>query len=245
LARAALEFSNPTTRVFGMNPYAYAAIWRLTLKNLLYKAKVSVSSFVLRVSLRRVVGRMTLRGLIPLLAAPLYAVWNAIVTYRLLRAARLRALGPIAIDEAVSRLAAHRDELSADAPRIAVEGVGELMMRAMDAHPNYVYLLGRLIETFEIDNERLAVRWSVTRRQLAALGRKERELVLDLLVLAALLARYVRASQKELLCDAHALAGLEFRPEALGPIRARLLEGRPIAMEALRRVRDSCADQGR
>ena len=239
LARAALEFSNPTTRVFGMDPYAYAAIWRLTVKNLLYKTKVGVSSFILRVSLRRILGRMTLRGLIPLLAAPLYAVWNAIVTYRLLRAARLRALGPIAIDEAVSRLAAHRAELSDEAVTVTIEGIGELMMRAMDTHPNYVYLLGRLIEIFKLDVESIEVRWAKTRTQLASLAPGEREHVLDMLVVAALLARHVREPQRDLLRDAHARAQLDFRPDALAPLRARLLAGRPISADELRRVREA------
>lgn len=91
LARSALEMPNPQTEIYGIDPYALMPRWRLLIQNLLYKAKVGATSFVLRILLRRIFARAVLRGYIPLLAIPLYAIWNAVITWRVMREARLRA----------------------------------------------------------------------------------------------------------------------------------------------------------
>jgi hypothetical protein len=74
IARAALEFPSPRTSIYGIDPYARVPNWRLTAQAILYKSKVGVSSLLVRVLARRVLGRMILRGLIPLLTVPIYAV---------------------------------------------------------------------------------------------------------------------------------------------------------------------------
>ncbi len=237
LARAALEFPNPDTHVFGIDPYAYVSKWRLTAKNLLYKTKVGVSSFLLRVTLRRVIGRMTVRGLIPLLAAPLYAAWNAIITWRLLRAVRLRIFAPAVIEERVRHMQAAREHLTRETVRVTLGGVGELLKRARDAHPSYVFLLGRLIDVLEPGDEVLDVDWAASKTHLRNLAEAERDLVLDVLVVAALLAGKVRRAQIELLEEAHDHAGLTLRTEALRPLRRRLLRGQRIARGDLRASR--------
>ena len=48
LARAALEIPNPPRPMFGINPRREASRWRLLLATVVYKAKVSLSNFVLR-----------------------------------------------------------------------------------------------------------------------------------------------------------------------------------------------------
>ena len=239
LARAALEFPNPGTRVFGVDPYARVPTWRLTLKNLLYKTKVGVSSFILRVSLRRVVGRMAVRGLIPLLAAPLYAIWNAFITWKLLEAARIRALAPLAMEDRVR--AVEEEELGSEAAGILLDGVAELTIRAMDAHPNYVYLVGRLLEALDMEEVR-EVDWSASRERLGTLEARERDVVLDTLVVAALLAGRMRDAQVEFLEEAHQAADLPFRGEPLSTLRSQMKAGQRLAVEDLRSVRETPAD---
>lgn len=237
LARSALEFPNPGTHVFGVDPYARVAPWLLTAKNLLYKTKVGVSSFILRVTLRRVLGRMAVRGVLPLLAAPLYAVWNAIITWRLLKAAQLRALAPLAVEDRVERLTREGNGLSQEARGAVVGGVAEMMRCAMDAHPNYVYLLGRLLESFGMNEEDADSDWEAHRETLGQLDEGERDAVLDALVVAALLTDKIRDSQKEFLEDAHTEAGLTFRAGEVSRLQARVMEGRRLTENELRSVR--------
>ena len=91
LVRAALELPNPREPICGVDPYARTPRWKLTLLAIGYKLKVGVTSFLLKVFLRRLLGRAALRVLIPLAAIPVYATWNTLVTRWVLRQARIRA----------------------------------------------------------------------------------------------------------------------------------------------------------
>jgi hypothetical protein len=237
LARTALEFPNPRICIYGIDPHARMPGWRLTLRAVLHRMKVGVSSFVMRVLLRRVAGRMALRGLIPLVTGPLYAVWNAIITWRILREARLRALGPFAVGEIIDLLAPEGKGIPPPVGEVVLHGTGELMMRLCDAHPNYVLLLSRLVEEAGVREGSIAVDWHGKRRRLAGMGEREQTMALEALTLASFLGSRVVSSQKELLREAHGECGLEFRPQGLKQLRERLLEGRRIESGHLERVR--------
>jgi hypothetical protein len=103
LARAALELPNPIDLNVGVNPHRESQKWRLVLASLAYKAKVGVTNFVVKLVVRRLLGRVAVRGvlgaLVPFVAVPVTALWNAVVAWLVLREARIRAMGPSAVDE--------------------------------------------------------------------------------------------------------------------------------------------------
>ena len=229
LARTALEFPNPRTPVFGIDPVALVPRWKFVAQNLLYRAKVGISSFLLRIVLRRVLVRTALRGLIPMLAGPLYAIWNAWITRRILRRAREQAFAPRAVEALMAEIAAARHHLGESARRVMVEGVGELLVRNQDAHPTYVYLLARLMETLAPSDSRITVDWPARLRELEKLTPEEQSLVLWVLTVASVLGGGLRRTQRELLEQAHAAAGESFQPTRLTELRARLMRGESLS----------------
>lgn len=238
LARAALEFPNPRIRVYGIDPYALMPNWRITVRALLYRMKVGVSSFMLRVLLRRVLGRMALRGLVPLFTGPLYAIWNAIITWRIIREARVRALGPAAVEELAAQIDAEGGEVGREAQEVMLHGVGELMMRGYDAHPNYVLLLSRLVEKLDPADHTIEVDWPAKRRHIGDLREREQALALDVLTVAAVLGSKVTRLQKELLGEVHADRGLTLPSAAIKRLRTELIEGQHITREELKAARE-------
>jgi hypothetical protein len=238
LARAALESPNPHHVVHGVDPYALMPRWRLIAQNLLYKVKVGASSFVIRIVMRRLVARAALRGFIPLLAIPLYAIWNAWITWRVVNEARLRALGPGAIDTAIDMIRARADELSPAARRLILQGVGAIVMRGYDAHPNYVLLVRRLVGELDPDTNEIEVDWDSHESELAELDEKEAALVLDILTLATLLAGRPRRDQRDFLQAVHDRLGREFDPDVLKRLGKAFTRGQGVFdEEALREVR--------
>jgi hypothetical protein len=229
LSRAALEFPNPREPVYGIDPYARTSGWKLTAIAVLYRLKVGVTSFVLRVLLRRILARATLRFFIPLIAGPLYAAWNAWITLRIIREGRLRALAPYAVEALIEQLRREREHLRPQHHRLLAEIVAEVMIRSEDGHPNFVFLLSRLIEEFDIDYRRLDVDWASELEQMDALNERERRALLKVLTLTCLLDGNLTAAKITLLTDVYERCGLEFRPDALARMRAKLLEG--IAIE--------------
>lgn len=228
LARVALELPNPRTPVYGIDPVALIPRWKFVAQNLLYRAKVGISSFLLRTVFRRVLARTALRGMAPMLAGPLYAIWNAWITWRILRHAREQALAPRAVEALMADVAAARHHLGETARRVMVEGVGELLVRNQDAHPTYVYLLARLMDTLDLSESRIEVDWPARLHELEKLAPDERRLVLWTLTVASVLGGGPRRDQRELLKQAYAAARESFQPTQLTELRARVMRGQPL-----------------
>ena len=114
---------------------------------------------------------------------PLLAAWNAIITWRIMIKAREQALGPFAIEAMIGRL--EQEPLSERAQRVALHTVGALIMANQDAHPNHVYLLSRLLDTFQHQQHAIDVDWPGQRFALSRLERSERFRVLELSIAAA------------------------------------------------------------
>jgi hypothetical protein len=227
LARAGLEFPNPQVQIYGVDPYAHVANWKLTALNIAYTLKVGVSSFLLRVFLRRVAARVAIRGMVPLIAGPLYAVWNAYIAWRIMAEARLRTLGPFAVD---SLIAAHFDDTSHldDMEKDAIlHAAGEMLTRGQDAHPNQVYLLTRL-RTALGRNDDIKLDWTAMRRHLPVLDAAGQTRVLDLLTVSCVIGARIRGEQTALLRSACQDCGTVLREDRLMDLRKSLVGGQQI-----------------
>jgi hypothetical protein len=231
IARAALEFPNPREALYGIDPYVRIPRWRLWGQTVLYRMKVGVSSFLLRVLLRRILGRAALRFFIPLLAGPLYAVWNGIITWRILRETRLRAFAPFAVQELAAQIAADRNELGEEGRRLILTAVGEVLIRSADAHPNFVLLLSRLFEALEMSPDDVHVDWAAQRAGVARLNAKEQAAVLKAIVLAGILDGRVSGAEMQLLGEVHDACGRPLQRGAVDRLYRRFLHGQALRRE--------------
>jgi hypothetical protein len=231
LARGALEFPSPRVEVLGVDPYAYVSRWRLLARNIGYKLKVGVSSFLLRVFLRRVAARLAVRGIVPLVAGPLYAAWNAFIVWRIMHEARARTLGPPALDKVLHEaFQEDRDRPGEQAAAVILQGAGELVRRGCEAHPNYVYLLFRLCE--ELGHEKdIEVEWDAHCSALGELSKDEQARILAVFTIAALLGSKPRRSQIELLREAGEACGRRLQEDDFKSLRKALMAGREIGFE--------------
>ncbi len=225
LARAALEFPNPRDPIYRIDPYARTPQWKLAIIALMYRMKVGVTSFVLRVLLRRMLGRAALRGVIPLITGPLYAIWNAVITWRIVREGRIRALGPLAVREAVRQIGACCEELSDDERRLVLSAVGEMIIRSEDAHPNFALLLRSLMDAMDIGTEQAGIEWRQNRKELSELGEEGKRAVLTALVVTSILDGRVSRAERELLEEAHAACGRPFHRKAFERLNDKVMKG--------------------
>ena len=59
----------------------------------LYMAKIVLSGFLLKIVLKRLVGRVAAKGYLAFMAIPATSAWNALVAHTVMREAKLRGLG--------------------------------------------------------------------------------------------------------------------------------------------------------
>lgn len=147
LARAALELPTPADNPLRVDPHREARRWRLLLISLFYKAKIALSTFVLKVLLRRVFGRLFARAAFEFVAVPVTALWNAAVCRRVLREARVRTMGPSLAKEMSAWILEPLVGLErpADAVRLIAWALGTSIVKNGFVHPNWVVLV-RLLQ---------------------------------------------------------------------------------------------------
>jgi hypothetical protein len=214
MARAALELPNPTGAVLGVDPRREASKLGLVLASIVYKLKISVSNFLIKAIVRRMLGRAFVRAWVPFVAVPITAIWNGLVAWLVIREARIRAMGPSAVVEMVSNvLSTHPETLSGDGQAAALRAVASSIVRTRDLHPNLVALLtyakSRLGEADAGAPERTRA-LDDSRSFLAALHTLvpiEQTLVLEMLSVAAVIDGRVTPSERRLLRDARSACG--------------------------------------
>lgn len=208
LARAALELPNPRQPVYGIDPMRRASRLRMALGTVAYKAKIGLTNFLLKAVLRRMLVRALLRAWLPMIAVPVVAAWNGIICWRVMREARIRAMGPSAARELVDGAFASTPALSDDAKHAAWCAAGSAVVHKRDMHPNIVALLNELAARLGDPGSDGVDDAATLVDALRRLPARERGAVLDVLVAAVVLDGRVTGPERELLARAHLAAGV-------------------------------------
>lgn len=237
LARAVLEFPNPRMTLFGIDPHARVSNWKLTAINIAYKLKVGVSSFLLRVFLRRVATRIAVRGFVPLLAGPLYAFWNGYIIWRIMRETRLRTLGPFAVDHVIVAHFADDDAPVTDAvAQTCLQAAAEMLLAGRDSHSNQIYLMVRLATALEHEGE-IAPDWDRVEAELPRLDQDDRLRVLDVMTVSYLVGGRLHKDQITLLQRACQRCGYALREARVKALRRDIRRGHKLRLADLEQTR--------
>jgi hypothetical protein len=204
LARAALEVPDPVIHYLGIDPLKHVPKTQLLFVGVLYKAKVLLSSLLIKFILVRLFGKGSSRLGFQWVAIPVTGIWDAFVMYKVAREARLRLFG--------HRLARHiaddimRPELmanlSAKAKEGAIRAVATMMVLSQNHHPNMLVLLIKLCETFEIQDSHEYDNWADFLNLLNEVTEPERYFILDLLCVSAAFDGHLSRLEREHLPDA-------------------------------------------
>jgi hypothetical protein len=233
MARAALELPNPTGTLFGVDPRREASKLRLLVASIVYKAKVSVSNFLIKALIRRILGRAFVRAWLPFVAVPITAAWNGVVCWLIIREARIRAMGPSAAKEMVDGVLAEAPDLSAEGRAAVVRAVASSIVRTEDLHPNLVALLrevrGRMegATTEAIDDTRLFL------ERIRALPEVDRRAVVRVLAVAAIVDGKLTSAERRLLVEARDASRLPLDLDAVERLRRAFVSGDPIPRSAV------------
>jgi hypothetical protein len=238
LARAALELPNPPQRVFGVNPRRESIPWVVAGAALLYRAKIALTTFLLKAGLRSLLGRVMGRALFELVTIPVTACWNAIVCFLVVREARLRTMGPSAASELVGfALADHTP--SAAGRAAAFRSVASAIVRTQDFHPNHLALLRVLVERLgpeAIDDIDDSSRFLT---EVARLEPGDERLVLRLLVIAAVLDGKLTRAERRLLSEAFSACRRTLALEQVERLRRAFKAGRGLDFGHVKRLVDA------
>ena len=236
MARAALELPNSTRALFGIDPMREASRAFVVFASLAYKAKISASSFALKMLVRRVLGRALVRAWLPLIGVPVTAIWNGIVAWLVLREARIRAMGPSAAKEMVGIVFADSPVLSVNGRAAVKRAVAAAIVRTRDLHPNLIALWSEVRahagedETHGIDDALLFV------ETLRGLPSDERAIVLRVLAIASILDGRITSAERRLLSQSYAACDRAAPLDRVAQLRRAFLDGDTIPPRLIREL---------
>lgn len=235
MARAALELPNPPRPAIGIDPHREVSKFRLVLASLVYKLKVSVTNFVVKALVRRVLGRAVVRTWLPFVAVPVTAAWNGFVCWLILREARVRAMGSSAAEELVGDIFELETTVSEAQRESALRAVAATIVRTADLHPNHLAVLAAVRARRGAGPEPQAL--DDTARfleQLRALAPEERPLVLRVLAVAAIIDGRTTGAERRLWDEARQAVGLAPDETALRALLKAFVQGESVPAERLR-----------
>lgn len=228
LARAALELPNPLETAYRLDPHRDVSKPRLLLATILYKLKIGITSFLLKLVLRRLLTRAAVRVYLVFIAVPVTAIWNAVVAFRVIREARVRAMGPSAARDLTRRLFERHGAPSREGGIAALRAIGACVVSSFDLHPNHCVLLDAVRDRVgAADDVDLGDREALL-ADLRSLTEPEQRLVVGLLGVASILDARLTRRERQTFAMAREALGLSPDVSPLRALRRAFAHGRPI-----------------
>ena len=204
LARAALEVPDPIIHFLGIDPLKHLSKSKLFLVAFLYKAKVMLSSFLVKFALIRLFGKGQIRTIFSWVAVPITGIWDAFTLYKVAREARLRLFGNKLAEHIVNNVLTTEliAQLSPQTREGAIRAVATMMVLTQNYHPNMLVLLIKLCDKFQIDQDCEYDNWEDFLVLLAEVSEKDQYFLLDLLSVAAAFDGYLSRLERHHLPEA-------------------------------------------
>jgi Ca2+-binding EF-hand superfamily protein len=118
LVQAALEMAHHNDPVHGVDPLKDSGEQGRCLVVfflVLYKAKIALTSFVLKIALKRLVSRDAAKYAVPYMAVPATMLWNSLIAHGVMKQAKLRSVGISAAVELFDSILNSRPPTTANA----------------------------------------------------------------------------------------------------------------------------------
>jgi hypothetical protein len=149
------EEKDKTLRQFGIDPYQGMKTAQLWFFNILIALKATLSNMLIKILVRRILGRYAIREVLDLLGIPIFAFWNIMATRTVLREARVMIMGQNMIDSFIPYFNTIALKIK-DLPETKVLIYDTLQFIAVskrDYHINHAYLTAKVLPIFEIPIE--------------------------------------------------------------------------------------------
>jgi hypothetical protein len=133
----------------GINPYQGLSNKSVFLLNLFFTLKATLSNLLIRIFVKRVLGRYAVREVLDMLGIPIFAFWNAYATHKVLKETRLIIMGNNLVNEIKQKLPALN--LSDTEKEIVYDTLQFVAMNKRDFHNNHYYLSKNVLEFYTIN----------------------------------------------------------------------------------------------
>jgi hypothetical protein len=144
-----LESKNKDTLQFGIDPYEDTSRFTLFMFTLWNLLRATLANFFVKFVVVKTILRNELRQFADLVGVPVFFVWNAVATWRVIRAAEVYIMAPGLINELCIKVEAlHDDE---DFKQNIFDAMQYVVTVKRSFHHNHFILVKRLVDEFGLD----------------------------------------------------------------------------------------------
>lgn len=213
LLRAGLETPPPSTVWRGIDPLFQSSRLRILIVTLLYKLKIAGTSALVKGLFRKIVarlsGRVVARSVVELAAIPVFAMWNAFICRKVMREARVRALGPSFAEE-VYEIAFPKGFSCLDeaVQKACIMTIREQIVATSSRHPNLARMGYKLFTNDSVTHLDEADQGGLA-STLSDLESSERKMVFEFLLVICALDGKVCTKERRMLRRLGPVVGLD------------------------------------
>jgi hypothetical protein len=224
------EEKDKTLKRFGIDPYQGMKISQVWMINLLIALKATLSNMVVKILVRRVLGRYAVREVLDLLGIPIFAFWNIMATRNILREARVMIMGQNLIDFIVPTFEKIASKIK-DVPEsksLIYDTLQFIAVSKRDYHANHSYLTAKILFIFEIPVEDKHLIPNDYAERLATTNPLLKRFCQLLIIIGLLLDGQISWREKKRISTLHKKGIIELSVNELLTLKDNFLEGRGI-----------------
>ena len=240
LVRSALELSEPVGPLFGINPLSRKSKLRVFLKTIAYKAKIAVTNFLLKALLKRIFGRAASRYFVELVAVPVFALWNILITRWIMAETRIRALGHAIVESIYPMVLKDLPSMSRHGQYACFLALGEAVHSSGEFHPNVLLFLEKFTAETDLREDELIKQ--NFHESLEKCSKKEQQTVIEVLTAACSLNGKLTRADQRCISAANDLIGSDVTLERAKEYIAFVKEAAPLRSPPV--LSDPCRESG-
>jgi hypothetical protein len=215
---------------YGINPYQGLQMSQVWLFNLFIALKATLSNMVVKILVRRFLGRYAIREVLDLLGIPIFAFWNIMATRTILREARVMIMGQNLIDSFLPffEKIAHKIKDAPEAKTLIYDTLQFIAVSKRDYHANHAYLTAKILPVFDIPVENQHLIPSDYAQRLASSDATVQRFCQFIIILGLLLDGQISQRERQRIDNFHKEGILEPTVAELVELKNDFVEGRSI-----------------
>jgi hypothetical protein len=228
LMDVSMEKKNKSILKYGIDPLLGLNRHVIILWNLLFIFKATLTNFLFRFFIQRLVGRYVVRAIQDFAGIPIFAFWNAYGTRIILREARVIIMGQNLIEVYVNHL--RRQPMPGNVEKSLISDTMQFIaVNKRDFHQNHFLLTHNLFELLGIEERKGGWNEENYLDRLKTADHQTREQCVFLIILGLVLDGSISAREKNRIRELHQLGILPYDGEQMQKITREFIQGRGIS----------------
>ncbi len=145
-----METKNKETLKFGIDPYEGVPKFYILVFTIWNLAKATLTNFFVKMIVVKIFARAELRAYADLIGIPVFAIWNAVASWRIIESAKIYIMAPGVIHQLAKEVEYLKSD--EDFKQNIFDAMQYVVSVKRSFHHNHYLLVAKLIEVFDLQN---------------------------------------------------------------------------------------------